>query len=681
MARSRGSENLGGVNPRITRRQLARGAAGAGAGALAWRFLGGSAVARPLSRRPLDPRAIPKFVTPLTIPPAMPGGVARGQGGGVVDSYRIGVRQFRQQVLPAEMGLRPTRVWSYGSADHPETFNYPAFTIEARWGQPARVEWINQLMRPDGRFRSHLLPVDQTLHWANPAGGEARRDSHGTDQGPYRGPVPIVTHLHGGHSHDHSDGFPEAWYLPAARNIPRRFARVGSHYARFRERAERAFGVNWRRGSATFQYANRQRPATLWFHDHTLGITRLNVYAGPAGFYLLRGGPGDAVEGTLPGPAPAVGDPPGAEYFEIPLAIQDRTFDEDGELFYPDSRTFFEELRPSQLRIPFTPERACRGRSDAAPIWNPEFFGNAMVVNGATWPQLEVQARRYRFRLLNGCNGRFLILRMSNGMPFWQIGNEGGFLPAPLELSQLLLGPAERADVIVDFGAVSPGSEIVLLNLGPDEPFGGGEPGADFEPADPATTGQVMRFRVGPARGPDPSTRPDLLRLPAAAPLGKVDRTRRVSVNEQESRTVRTRVDRHGNVVLDCDSGHRFGPVEGDLGTVGRGGRNRLLGWDEPVTEHPARGATEVWEIHNFTVDAHPIHIHEVSFEVVGREPFAGGPRPAESWEAGRKDTVIAYPAEITRVKAHFDRPGLFVWHCHLLEHEDNEMMRPYRVG
>ena len=198
------------------------------------------------------------------------------------------------------------------------------------------------------------------------------------------------------------------------------------------------------------------------------------MYAGPAGFYLLRGGPADAVHGTLPGPAPALGDPPGLDYFEIPIAIQDRSFTEKGALFYPDNRAFFEGLEPSQLQIPFMPDAGCDGPSDIAPIWNPEFFGNAIVVNGRTWPSLDVQQRRYRFRFLNGCNARFLILRMSNGLPFWQIGNEGGFLPAPVERPELLLGPAERADVIVDFTNVALGTEIILENIAPDEPFGGG---------------------------------------------------------------------------------------------------------------------------------------------------------------------------------------------------------------
>ena len=215
-----------------------------------------------------------------------------------------------------------------------------------------------------------------------------------------------------------------------------------------------------------------------------------------------------------------LGDPPGTEYFEIPLVIQDRSFTDSGDLFYPASRAFFEGLDPSELQIPFMPDPACGGPSDIAPIWNPEFFGNTMLVNGATWPSLEVQQRRYRFRLLNGCNARFLILRISNGLPIWQIGNEGGFLPAPVELREVLFGPAERADVIVDFTGVAAGSEIILQNVGPDEPFGGGIPGVDFEPADPDTTGQVMRFTVIASKAPDPSTSPDKLVFPAIAPLG-----------------------------------------------------------------------------------------------------------------------------------------------------------------
>jgi spore coat protein A len=664
---------------RITRRQLLKyGAAGGAALFLPLRVGLRQALAQ-VPGGTLPPGSIPKYVTPLVIPPAMPR-TAAPPAVRNVDYYEIAVRQFQQNILPAAMGLTTT-VWSYGSANHPGSFNYPAFTIEASWRTPVRVKWINQLVDANGNYLPHLLPVDQTLHWANPPGSPHGRDSRGTDPTRYSGPVPIVTHLHGGHSGEESDGFPEAWYLPAARNIPAGFARVGSFYQRFRAEAQRLYHQAWTPGSAVFQYDNDQRAATMWYHDHTLGMTRSNVYAGPAGFYLLRGGPADAVGGRLPGPAPALGDPPGTRYYEIPLAIQDRSFNADGSLFYPDSRAFFEGLEPPQLQIPFIPEQACGGPSDISPIFNPEFFGNTIVVNGKTWPFLEVEQRRYRFRILNGCNSRFLLLELSNGLPFWQIGTEGGFLPAPLQLTRLLLGPAERADVIVDFTNIGVGTEIILRNLGPDEPFGGGEPPGDFDQADPETTGQVMQFRVTAAAGPDPSTPPSELVLPAIAGLPAATNTRQVSLNEVDSDTVRVSEDANGNIVLDCEGGEPFGPKEALLGTLA-GGAGVPRGWDDPITENPAVGATEVWELHNFTEDAHPIHIHEILFEVVNRQSFAGPVHPPEPWEAGaRKDTVIAYPGEITRVKATFDRGGLFVWHCHIVEHEDHEMMRPYRIG
>jgi FtsP/CotA-like multicopper oxidase with cupredoxin domain len=667
----------------ITRRRFLRYGAGAGAGLILWRFGSTShALALPIPAGTLDPTTIPKYVTPLVIPPAMPRTAKLpARSAKRIDYFEIAVRQFGQHILPESMGRAPTTVWSYGSPGHPGSFNYPAFTIEAKWRKPVRVKWINSLVDANGNYLPHLLPVDQTVHWANPPAGPGGSDSKGTDRTPYAGPVPIVTHLHGGHSAEESDGYAEAWYLPDAANVPSGFASVGSFYDTFRTKAERALGQRWTPGSAVFQYDNDQAAATIWYHDHTLGMTRSNVYAGPAGFYLLRGGPGDEVVGTLPGPAPALGDPPGLNYYEIPIAIQDRSFNDDGSLFYPDSRAFFEDLDLSQLRIPFVPDPACGGPSDISGIWNPEFFGNAIVVNGRTWPFLEVEQRRYRLRFLNGCNSRFLILKLDNDLPFWQIGAEGGFLPAPVRLDRLLIGPAERADVIVDFTDVGVGTEIILQNLAPDEPYGGGDPDDDFERADPDTTGQVMQLRVVAAAGVDTSTPPNQLVLPAIPPLPPATKTRKVSLNEEDSKTVLVSTDEHGNVVLDCADGEPFGPRHALLGTVA-GGTGVPLAWDDDITENPAVGDTEIWEMHNFTADAHPIHIHEVTFDVVNRERISDGAvREPEPWETGRKDTVIAYPGEITRVKATYDRAGLFVWHCHIVEHEDHEMMRPYRVG
>jgi FtsP/CotA-like multicopper oxidase with cupredoxin domain len=703
----------------LSRRRFLKAAAAVG-GALAvpWSLLTRAAPARAVPgvpAVPLPPTAIPKYAAPLIIPPAMPRTDVLGAGGqSPIDYYEIAVRQFSQQILPP--GQPETTVWSYGSAKDPATFNYPSFTVEATWQAPVRVKWINDLVDSSGAYLPHLLPVDQTLHWANPPGGVTGRDGHGESQEPYAGPVPIVTHVHGAHAPDWADGYAEAWYLPAASNIPDGYAAEGSWYETFQAKS----GMAWEPGTATFEYPNDQRAATLWYHDHSLGMTRANVYAGPAGFFLLRGGPDDVVldarsgePAVLPGPAPTEGDEPGMTYYEIPIAIQDRSFNADGSLAYPDNRAFFEGLRPSEeegdptlpiLAIPFHPDEACDGAiSDVAPIWNPEFFGNTIVVNGRTWPYLDVQRRRYRFRLLNGCDSRFLVLAFdSPAVKVWLIGTEGGFLPKPLDMrrangGRILLGPAERADVIVDFRSVPAGTSVRLLNLGPDEPFGGGEPEEAFEVADPATTGQVMEFRAQKTVGSDPTTPPRFLRLPAIGPSPVSTVTRPLSLNEEVSKTVRFVIDDEGNVVLACGDpeAEAFGPVAALLGTFDPGsGLARPMTWMEPTTDNPQLGATETWEFYNFTADAHPIHIHEVQFRVVDRQALAtdeegmavqpatlvGGPRPPEAWETGYKDTVIAYPGEVTRVQATFDLAGRYVWHCHILEHEDNEMMRPYDV-
>jgi FtsP/CotA-like multicopper oxidase with cupredoxin domain len=646
-------------------------------------------LAAPLPGGTLDPLTIPKYATPLLIPPVMPmAGTIKIKGGKNADYYEISMRQFAEQILPA--GLPATTAWGYGAVKAADKkglllHNAPSLTIEAKAGRPVRVKWINELKDANGNYLPHLLPVDPTLHWANPPGGTAERDTRPTFSSTpdrYTGPVPMVPHVHGAVGvGDDSDGYAEAWWLPAANNIPAGYATEGTWYNFFKGKAAANYGVSWGPGFATFQYPNQNRASTIWYHDHSLGMTRLNVYAGPAGFYIIRGGPAgdgavlDSRTGTaavLPGPAPKPNDkfPPNKTYYEIPIAIQDRAFNSDGSLFYPDTRTFFDGA--TALIPGFIPE------TDLSPIWNPEFFGNTIMVNGNTWPFQTVEQRRYRFRFLNGCQSRFLILDFSNipGVEVWQIGNEGGFLAAPVNITsshnnQLLMTLAERADVIVDFTNVPVGS-YVLGNIGPDEPYNGGP----FEAADPDSTGQVLQFRVVPAVAPDITTPPMFLQLPVITPLPAETFTRPLAL-------------------MEMPSAYWDGPAEAQLGTVDTAGNPRHRMWMEQVTENPNVGDTEVWEFYNFTADAHPMHVHEVAFEVVNRQALVlkedgetvtpaqlvGDPRLPEAWESGFKDTVIAYPGEVTRIRARFATPGQFVWHCHIVEHEDNEMMRPFRIG
>jgi len=684
----------------------------AGAGLFLYHRNGLPRVFAAISGGTLDPAAVSKFVTPLLIPPVMPkAGTIKLRGGKNADYYEISMKQISQQILPA--GLPPTTVWGYGAVKSASKtglllHNAPSLTIEATWNAPVRVKWINDLMDASGNYLPHLLPVDPTLHWANPPGGTAERDMRpdytgktyvpladltdpDTQYTQYTGPVPMVTHVHGSAGvGDESDGYAEAWYLPAAGNIPPGYATQGTWYDFFKNKAAGQLylapgATAWEPGTSVFQYPNSQRASTIWYHDHTLGMTRLNVYAGPAGFFIIRGGPAgdgavlDSRFGTpavLPGPAPKDGDkfPSNKTYYEIPIAIQDRAFNADGSLFYPDTRAFFDGI-PG----PYIPG------SDISPIWNPEFFGNMIMVNGNTWPFQNVEQRRYRFRFLNGCDARFLILDFSSipGVEVWQIGNEGGFLAVPVNQTalgnRLLMGPAERADVIVDFTHVPVGN-YTLGNLGPDEPFGGGTPGADFDPADPDSTGRIMQFNVGPTLAPDATTPPQFLVLPPITPLVG-GATRPVALLEEMSM-----------YFDDAPAEALLGTVTGDPNVAPAVWTPRM--WSEDVTENPAMGATEVWEFYNGTADAHPMHIHEVLFQVVDRQPISVDeanktfqvvpgslPTPPEPWENGWKDTVIAYPGQVTRVRMKFEVAGQYVWHCHIVEHEDNEMMRPYRIG
>ena len=297
--------------------------AGSVSGALAQALPGGT----------LNPTTIPKYVTPLVIP-----GVMKNDLTGP-NNYDIAVRQFQQQILPGGIWatlnpaitnpLPATTVWSYGPADDTppaiapvqaatSQFNYPAFTVENTVNTTTKVDWINSLVDAAGNYLPHLLPIDRSLHWANPEQLTCMDPTKTKDcrpdpangkilQQPYRGPVPLITHVHGAHVGPESDGYPEAWYLPDANNIPAGYATIGTLVNQYGTMTNNAAGV------ASFSYPNNQPSTTLWYHDHALGMTRNNVYAGPAGFWLIReagGGETGLMMGTLPGPAPAAGKDP-----------------------------------------------------------------------------------------------------------------------------------------------------------------------------------------------------------------------------------------------------------------------------------------------------------------------------------------------------------------------------------
>jgi spore coat protein A len=469
-----------------------------------------------------------------------------GTLGGAAD-YVIPIREFAQQL---HRDLPPTRVWGYGGT-------YPGPTIEATTGAPIQVTWWNDLRDSQGALRTtHYLPVDLCLH--------------GPDT---EGPTPrVVTHLHGGHVPAASDGHPDSTFLPGQQVV--------------------------------YPYPNDQPAGTLWYHDHALGITRLNVMMGLAGFYLIR----DPVENALGLPA--------GEY-EIPLAIQDRSFNPDGSLLYPE-------------------------------MWMEHFAGDKMLVNGKVWPYLQVKQGKYRFRLLNGCNSRFLRLSLSNGAPFTVIGTELGLLPAPVVRETLLISNGERVDVVIDFASYPAGTQIVLANDAP-HPF----PGAPGEGVIP----NVMRFDVIASSG---HTAP----IPASLrPVQPIDTT--------EAVVTRDFVLRKG-----------ADPCTGGMWMIND------LHWDD-ITEYPVLGSTEIWRFVNDSGISHPMHMHLVQFQVVDRQPFTrvggqitptGPPVPPSADQAGWKDTAPVAPNEILRVIARFeDYAGLYPYHCHILEHEDHEMMRQFQ--
>jgi spore coat protein A len=501
----------------------------------------------PKFRTQLNASSLTQFVDPLPLPEIIqPSGHRPSPDNPAVQLpyYRVAMRQFENKV---HRDMKPTRFWGYASSS-------PGPIFETRSGQGLLVEWVNEL--PE----THFLPIDHSIH-----GAEADKPE-----------VRAVVHMHGAKAPPESDGYPENWYVPGK--------------------------------SAVCHYPNRQDAAMLWYHDHALGINRLNVFAGLLGAFFVR----DEFEDAL--------NLPRGKY-EIPLMIYDRDFDLEGQLNYPVS-------------------------GEAKSPWVPEVFGDAILVNGKLFPYLEVEPRKYRFRVLNGANGRFFRLTFVSGqtptLTFQQIGTDQGLLPAPVSLRRLSIAPGERADLIVDFSNYG-GASVVLKN----------------------DTLNVMQFRVAPKGPRDESDLPQTLRAVPKIPESSAAKTRMLTLVEVDDLVQRP-------VKMLLNNAH----------------------WSMPVTENPVLDSVEIWNLINLTDDAHPIHLHLVRFQILDRRAFnisaywatgelkyTGPAAPPEPGEAGWKDTVRADPGMVTRIIIRFEGfTGRYVWHCHILEHEDNEMMRPFDV-
>lgn len=513
----------------------------------------------PCTPNPCPPGLIP-FVDALPIPPiAQP---TTGVAGGAAH-YDIDITRFPQKL---HRDLPETTVYGYNGT-------FPGPTILAREGQPVTVTWINDLRdNADQLLTTHDLAVDECLHGPDVTGAT---------------PL-VVTHLHGGHVPADSDGYPEDAFAPGE-------------------------------VSNLYNYPNNQRAATLWYHDHALGLSRLNVYMGLAGAYLIR----DAAEDALNLPSGR---------HEVPLIIQDRSFFQDGRLKYND-------------------------------IWMEHFLGDFILVNGKVWPYLNVDLGKYRFRIVNGSGSRAYTLSLSNGRLLTQIGSDGGLLGFPVPQNSITLLPGERADVIADFEGLNPGTQVILQNSAP-APFPG-EEGAGVVP-------NVMKFIVGAQPGdtdPIPGTLTPITLIPAASALRERPLVLRtvpfMCMNAQERDFIKQQG--HGETMWAIND----------------------LMWDD-ITETPRLNTTEVWSWINRSNVNHPMHMHLVSFQVLNRQSFVvidGVPTPTgpiilpPPQEKGWKDTVQTPPGQVTRVIARFENhTGLFSYHCHILEHEDNEMMRQFRA-
>jgi spore coat protein A len=556
-----------------------------------------------------------KFRLPLRRPPRVK--VSTGK------TVYVDMVQFQQQVL---QGYPATKL--YGYAADGQAPGWPGPTLVADSGVAASIRFRNLLPKGTGNLAtSHLLPVDGSVHTARV--GRSLRN----------GAIPTVPHLHGGHTQWQSDGHPDAWFT---QNFSQK-------------------GPLWQK--ATYSFANSQPATTLWYHDHTLGLTRLNVYAGLAGAYFVR----DANEldlmarSVLPRQA-----------YEMELVLQDRAFTSDGQLFLP------------------TVTNPAKGIDRA-------LYGDFMLVNGTPWPLLDVEPRKYRFRLVNGSDSRIYVLELANKAPFLQVGTDLGLRESACATARIVLGPGERCDVVVDFAPFA-GTQFTLRNFGVDGPMSGfrdtdgnttNNPadlafGTQGTSANPLSTGHVMRFRVATSRSSIKDAR-----IADGTPLGG-------TFPNPAPTSTRQLVTYNGR-----DSFDRFYEM---LGTLDGG----TMQWMDPPTETPQLGTTEVWEIYNTGPVVHPLHLHLVNFRVLDRQRFTftatpkpmtdhhgnpvtgatignvvkrGTARAPERYEEGRKDTTLCYPGEVTRIVATFDRPGNYVWHCHVLHHEDHDMMRPLIVS
>jgi bilirubin oxidase len=639
-----------------TRRQFVQGSVAVGAAAAvgAPRLL----TTRKAEAAAIDPNTIPKYVTPLFILPAMPPAPSTSSSR---TEYVVAQRRLSAQVLP--VGMPKTLVNGYGNPNVPSSFHSPCFTLENKVDKLTRVTWLNQLVDSNNNFLPHLFTVDPTIHWANPPGGVAGRDSTPTFTStppPYTGPQPMIVHMHGSHDFEESDGLPQTWFLPNASNIPSGYAKVGSNYDAFKAESLSRWGTTWPTGGQISNYPNDQRAGTLWFHDHVLGMTRLDVQTGLNGFYVLSGGSADLPDGLLPGPRPKFGDPAGKKYYDICLSLSDHSFNPDGSLFFPST---------SDLTGPYIPN------SDIPPYWNSSFQGTVSTVNGNAWPVLNVEPRRYRFRILDADNFRVMSLKIVRdpiprpgtiAVPTWVIAADaGGLFPKaqPLHTTNtgLLMVTSERDEIIVDFTGEAVGNELFLIN-----DIVTGTSGTN----DVNNVGQIMKFKVVPLVGTDTSLPPDQLPLPARRNLGTPSETHRVSMNVLENQFA-------------AGQQKRF-----QMGRVDADGTNHLELWTDPISQVVKLGSTAQWEVWNMpgVGGGHAFHIHLIEFQVTEREDLDANGKPTgvkhapSPWETGEKDTVFAPARQITRFIAPFDLASMYIYHCHFIDHEDHEMMRFWKV-